>query len=96
MTNSLNSRSCSTKLLILGVAAGVAGLAGCISPERRLAADKDQCAAQGLASSTPAFELCVADATSRRHEAEARQSVRMQQLQDQSMESFMHSQSAAP
>jgi len=74
----------------------LAGLSGCISPERRLAADRDQCGAQGLASSTPAFEECLADATSRRHEAEARQSVRMQQLQDQSMANFMHSQSAAP
>ncbi len=50
------------------------GLTGCISSERQLATDKDQCAAQGLAPSTSAFEDCVSVANGRRRDAEARQS----------------------
>jgi hypothetical protein len=83
-------------LITLVVGATFLGLAGCISSERQLATDKDQCAAQGLAPSTSAFEDCVSVANGRRRDAEARQSARMQQMQDQSMENFMHSQSAAP
>ena len=72
------------------------GLAGCDPAERRLASDKEECAAQGLSPSTSAFEDCVAEANSRRRDPEARQSVRMRELQEQSMENFLHSQSAAP
>ncbi|MBV8828359.1 MAG: hypothetical protein JO108_03945 [Acidobacteriaceae bacterium] len=96
MTNSLISRIHATKLIALGIAAMSIVPAGCVSSERRLAADKDQCADRSLTPSTNAYDECVADATSRRHEVEARQSVRMQQVQDQSMENFMHSQSTAP
>jgi hypothetical protein len=85
-----------TCLFVFLVAMTLAGFAGCSSPGRELAAAKDQCAAQGFAPSTSAFEDCIADANSRRHDAEARQSARMQQLQDMSTQSFLHSQSAAP
>jgi hypothetical protein len=96
MMSEMIPRPRSARLLALLVGAAFVGLAGCISSERRLAADKDECAAQGLAPSTSAFEDCVSVASDRRHEAETRQSVRMQQMQDQSMENFMHSQSAVP
>jgi hypothetical protein len=73
-----------------------AGLTNCISSERRLASEKEECAAQGLTPSTSAFEDCVAEANSRQRDLEARQSARMRELQEQSMENFLHSQSAAP
>jgi hypothetical protein len=96
MTNNLLRWPRPARLVALGMAVALAGLASCISPERRLASDKQECAAQGLSASTSAFEDCVAEANSRRRDAEARQSVRMRELQDQSMENFLHSQSAAP
>jgi hypothetical protein len=82
--------------MALGIAATLTGLTSCISSERRLASDKEECAAQGLSPSTSAFEDCVAEANSRRRDSEARQSVRMRELQEQSMENFLHSQSGAP
>jgi hypothetical protein len=78
------------------MALAFAGLTSCISSERRLASEKEECAAQGLTPSTSAFEDCVAEANSRQRDLEARQSARMRELQEQSMENFLHSQSAAP
>jgi hypothetical protein len=84
------------RFMALGIAATLTGLTSCISSERRLASDKEECAAQGLSPSTSAFEDCVAEANSRQRDLEARQSARMRELQEQSMENFLHSQSAAP
>ena len=78
------------------MALAFAGLTSCISSARRLASEKEECAAQGLTPSTSAFEDCVAEANSRQRDLEARQSARMRELQEQSMENFLHSQSAAP
>lgn len=96
MTNSFLRRPGSARLIALGTAFALTGLASCISPERQLASDKAECEAKGLSPSTNAFEDCVADANSRQRDAQARQTVRMRELQDQSMENFLHSQSAAP
>ena len=84
------------RLAGLAIAVILSGLAGCVSAERRLATEKEECATQGVSPSTSAFEDCIAEANSRRRDAEARQSVRMRELQEQSMENFLHSQSAAP
>jgi hypothetical protein len=86
----------STWLVAVGTAAALAGLASCASREQRLAADNEECAARGLTPSTSVFDDCLAEANSRRRDAEARQSVRMRELQERSMEDFLHSQSAAP
>ncbi len=80
----------------LAMAIAFGGLASCVSPERRLASEQEECGAQGASPSTRALADCVAEADSRRRDAEARQSVRMRELQEQSMENFLHSQSAAP
>ena len=96
MTNGFLPRATARRLIALGTVFALTGLASCISPERQLASDKAECEAKGLSPSTNAFEGCVAEANSRRRDAEARQSVRMRELQDQSMENFLHSPSAAP
>lgn len=96
MINKLLRSARPRRLVGLAMAVALNGLAGCVSPERGIASDKEECAAQGLSPSTSAFADCVAEANSRRRDAEARQSVRMRELQEQSMENFLHSQSAAP
>ncbi|MBV8766485.1 MAG: hypothetical protein JOZ66_16370 [Hyphomicrobiales bacterium] len=96
MTNGFSRPPGSGRRAVLGTAFALAGLASCISPESQLASDKTQCETQGLSPSTNAFEDCLAEANSRRRDTQARQAVRMRELQDLSMENFLHSQSAAP
>ncbi|MFI4997205.1 MAG: hypothetical protein ACHQAQ_15665 [Hyphomicrobiales bacterium] len=81
-------------LMFLGFAS--CGLAGCVSPERQAAADRDQCQAQGLAPSTGAFSDCLAAAGARRDDAEARRALAMRQRHDQEVDDFLTSSSMHP
>jgi hypothetical protein len=83
-------------LLAVIVGLACANLAGCVSTTRQAEADRDQCAAQGLAPSSAGFDDCMARARAYHRDAEASQSVRMQDMQDRSMSDFMHSQNANP
>jgi hypothetical protein len=74
----------------------IAGLAGCVSAERRAADDRAECEAQGRGPSTPAYADCVAAAAARHDDAEARQQLRMRQVHEQDVDHFLTSTSPIP
>jgi hypothetical protein len=73
-----------------------AGLTGCASAERQAAADRDRCAAQGLAPDSSAYVDCLAAASAAHADAETRQSDRMRQMQEHGMDDFLNSNRLSP
>jgi hypothetical protein len=82
------------RALLLGIVA--CALVGCVSAERRMANDKEQCQAQGYAPSSAEFSNCLSAAAARHDEAEARQSLRMRQAHEQEVDNFLTSTSIIP
>jgi hypothetical protein len=80
------------RLFVAVVGLALAGLTGCVSVEREVARDREQCQAQGLAPASQAFEDCLAAAGARHRDV----SERMQYAVDQDMSGFMHSHSFNP
>lgn len=82
------------RVILVGLAA--ASLSGCVSTERQVALDKEECSAQGFTPTSSEFSNCMASASIRHEDARARQSLAMRQRHEQEVDDFLSSSRIAP